>query len=269
MSLTDLESVRQRFADAGDELHVFRIEEREQQLARRDHVAGADLLVDHDAVDGRADGGPIQRCLHFVDGLFGPHQVRLGRSQRSDLLIVLFSADGTGLDQLGVAALIHRGLVADRLRGRYGRLGLQELGLQVGVVQTDQDVALLDFLACFEVGLDNPRQQLRADAGFVDGADVPTADSKCGNVDQPCRRESTLDVRWLRLGGGGDWHFWRELSGQPQQEHHDASHKAQGAPRCEIQNRINRIITVTMASSVFPNRLSIQPMIRAKVGSAT
>ena len=87
-ALADLEPTRQRLAHAGHQLHPFGIEEREQHLAGRDHVADVDLLVDHGAVDGGADGGPIQRRLHFLDGLPRPQQFRLGGSQvRAELFV--------------------------------------------------------------------------------------------------------------------------------------------------------------------------------------
>ena len=70
-ALADLEPASQGLANAGYKLHVFRVEERDQHLARRNHVADIDLLVDDRSVDGRADGGPIQRGLHFVDGRLG------------------------------------------------------------------------------------------------------------------------------------------------------------------------------------------------------
>ncbi len=77
-ALADLEAVSQGLTNAGHKLHVFRIEERDQHLARRNHVADIDLLVDDRSVDGRADSGPIQRGLHFIDGRLGAVKVRLG-----------------------------------------------------------------------------------------------------------------------------------------------------------------------------------------------
>ena len=140
-ALADLEPVRQRLAHAGHQLHPLGIEERDQHLARRDHVAHIDLLVDDGSVDGRADGGPIERGLHFVDGLLGSLQVRLGGSQRRGRLLVLLPADGVGLHKLRIALLIGGRLRADGFGGRDGRLGLLELGPQIGVVQAHQDIA--------------------------------------------------------------------------------------------------------------------------------
>ena len=85
-ALADLEAASQGFTNAGYKLHVFRIKERDQHLARRNHVADIDLLVDDGSVDGRTDGGPIQRGLHFIDGRLGAVKVRLGGLQRCDSL---------------------------------------------------------------------------------------------------------------------------------------------------------------------------------------
>ena len=92
-ALADLEAARQGLANAGHKLHVVRIEERDEHLTRRNHVAGVDFLVDDGSVDGRADGGPIQRGLHFADGRLGAVKVRLGGSQRRDRLVVFLLAD--------------------------------------------------------------------------------------------------------------------------------------------------------------------------------
>ena len=58
MLLADPEPVRQRLAHAGHQLHLLRIEERDQHLAGRDHVADVDLLVDDHRVEWAAGWWP-------------------------------------------------------------------------------------------------------------------------------------------------------------------------------------------------------------------
>ena len=159
-------------------MHPFGIEERDEHLARRDHVARVDFLVDHSAVEGGANGGPIQRGLHFVDGFLRSLEIRFGGSQCRDGLFVILAADGMGLDQGGVSFFIGGSLGTSRFDRCHGRLGLLELGPKIRVVQAHQDVAGLHLLARLEVHFDDSRQQFRADGRLMHGANC--ADGRFG-----------------------------------------------------------------------------------------
>ncbi len=87
----DREAMRQRLANAGDQLHALGIEQRGQHLAGRDHVADVDFLVDHGPIHRRADGGPAERGLDFIDHFVGAAKFGFARSHRRRYLVVLLA----------------------------------------------------------------------------------------------------------------------------------------------------------------------------------
>ena len=70
------------------------------------------------------------------------------------------------------------GLVQLRGGPRFGRLGLLQTGLEIGVVEHDELLALLHGLARLDLDLLDPGQDLRRDRDLVDGAD--RADGRLG-----------------------------------------------------------------------------------------
>ena len=76
--LPDLQSVRERLADAGDQLHPQGVKERREDLPRRHHVADGDLLVDHDSPDRGPDRCPFERGLNLIDRFLRAAQFRIG-----------------------------------------------------------------------------------------------------------------------------------------------------------------------------------------------
>ena len=143
-------------------------------------------------------------------------------------LLVFLPADGCRLEHWGIAFLVDGRLGADRFNGREGRLGLLQLGLQIGVIQPQQHIPAMDFLARLEIDLDDTCQQFRANRGLMHGADGAHRGFVNRQADQTHRFHLAPNVRCLRHRRRGlGWDLRRELAGQPQQEYDDSRGKGE------------------------------------------
>ncbi len=223
--LADLEAVGQRLADVGDQLHAFGIEQRDQQLAGRDHIADVDLLIDHHALERRTDGGPIERGLHFIHRFARVLEIGIGGAQRGGGFLVILLGRGVGLEELLLALVVGGCLLAHGFGRRECRLGLLELGAQVGIVEAEEDVVGMHGLARLEIHLDDTREKLGADAGLVYGADRAHGRFHDRQLDRTRRDRLTLGNRrggvWFML----KWDFGLELACQPEHEQDHAGRK--------------------------------------------
>ena len=77
--------------------------------------------------------------------------------------------------------LVGFSLRPDGFAGRDGRLGLLELGAQVGIVQAKQDVVGFYLLARFKIDLHHARSSFEPIAISWTARIDPTADSKSGS----------------------------------------------------------------------------------------
>ena len=90
--------------------------------------------------------------------------------------------------------------------GRFERshsgLGLLELGPQIGVVQTNEDIAGMNLLPRLEVDFHDAGQQFRADGGLMHGADRAHGRLVKRPANQTHRLELDMALK-LRWPGGG------------------------------------------------------------------
>ena len=94
-----------------------------------------------------------------------------------------------------VPPLVEDRLGADGRGRRHGCLGLLELGMKFGVVQTYEDVTGLHFLARLQIDFDDPCQQIRANGRLVYGANRADCGFKNGQPNHLNSRDRTFDGR--------------------------------------------------------------------------
>ncbi len=171
----------------------------EQLLADGDDIAQFRHALRHGAVRGRADFGLGQLGRPLIGDRLGGHQilardihVGLGGGQRGLALLGDLAADITVLRQFLGAADIGVGGARHRLRLAQPRVGLGDgglslgvLGLQHGIVQLRQQLALGHLVALFYRDLDDRQAAgLGADRQFVPGGQRA--------VDDQCAAERCL-----------------------------------------------------------------------------
>ena len=124
--LPDGKFVGERLADLGDELHPLGIEERDECLARGDHVADIDLLVDDDSTDRCSRIVPNRAWPSLRDGFLDAADLSLGRFRGRDHPVVLLLA-GDAVWPVGRGVFRRRWPSSSRFRGGHRRVGLASL----------------------------------------------------------------------------------------------------------------------------------------------
>ncbi len=166
-------------------------------------------------------------------------QLGVGGFDRGRGPLVFLSADGVGLEQLGITFDIGLGLrLGGHGRGER-RFGLLELGFQVRVVESHEHVALVHFLAGVHVDFEHAGQQLGADRRFVDGphrADGGFSERQLEEPDFDHLTRGTCFGHRARLVVG---HFGHEPASEPDQQQHDTGQEQQ--TRGELTDPASRL----------------------------
>jgi hypothetical protein len=131
------------------------------------------LLVNDGTVERGPHGSPIEGRLNFIDRLFGTLEFCIGRSQRRLGLLIVLAADCVGLNQRGTTLFIGKSLGPNRFHRSHGRLGLLQLGLQVRVVQSHQNIVGFHLLPSPQIDFDHACQQLRTNGHLAHRTNRP------------------------------------------------------------------------------------------------